>query len=230
MRTASLITFLIWTCSSLAVSQDRTAGAGASIQSIGPEAIWAPGMSIMQSVRDQCSSMGGSSFGQCFASAMRKSGASPQAVAFTNLIGNTGYLRDFREAGRVDVAYVYYPFRANENQGCLLVNGDPAVVDVDDWDILRKVDLTKDPNYVAISEQSSNVTLFPGDRSGTDYPVAKTSTGGGQRFIVSYRLLKGCHACEVLGSAKIAFDFDGSGKFSGAKLLGVDKAAIMPKH
>ena len=43
--------------------------------------------------------------------------------------------------------------------------------------------------------------------------------GGGQRFIFSFVLLNGCHACEVAGYARVAFDFSPAGKFLGTKLL-----------
>ena len=38
---------------------------------------------------------------------------------------------------------------------------------------------------------------------------------------VAYRLQDGCHACELLGTVLIAFDFESSGTFVGAKLLDV---------
>ena len=131
---------------------------------------------------------------------MRRSGASEAAVAFTNLIGNTGYLRDFREAGRVDVAYVNYPFRANENQGCLLVNGEPVVIDVDDVSKLSSEELMKNKQYAALAAKHPNAALFPGDRSGTGYPEIE-SLGGRAALIVSYWLTDGCHACARLGGA-----------------------------
>ena len=42
---------------------------------------------------------------------------------------------------------------------------------------------------------------------------------GGQRFVFSFKLLNGCHACVIAGYAHIDFDFDASGNFSGTKLL-----------
>ena len=63
---------------------------------------------------------------------MKKAGASPAALAFTRRTGSQAYLRALREAGNVDVALAIYPFRANENEVWLLVNGDPPLIDVDD--------------------------------------------------------------------------------------------------
>jgi hypothetical protein len=194
-----------------------------SPQRIGPEAVWAPGMSIMQDIRQQCTSAG-APVGGCFANGMQKSGASPQAVAFTRLINNDGYARDFREVGTVDIAFVYFPFRANENQGAYLVNGTPNLIDIDDQKLLSKTELEKNPTYTSLAKQYQDITIFPGDRSGTKYLVAKSGPGGGQQFIVDYKLNNMCHACETIGTAKFAFNFDSSGKFLGTKLVSVARA------
>lgn len=62
---------------------------------------------------------------------MKKAGATPAAVEFSKQLGEPGFVRDFRAAGPVDIAYVLYPYRANENQSWLIVNGDPPAIDVD---------------------------------------------------------------------------------------------------
>lgn len=201
-------------CLAFAVAQSQSTQAQKA--QIGSDALWQPGMQGMQDIKEKCGSA--PDFGACFAAQMRKQGASAQAVAFTKLTGNTGFMRDFRETGRIDVAYVNYPFRANENQGCLLVNGAPQVVDVDDTSFFSKTDLSKNPQYAKLVKKYPNIAIFPGDRSGTEYPIAGNSLDGGQRFVVSYRLLNGCRACERLGSVSYAFDFDGKGKFLGAKV------------
>jgi putative hemolysin len=194
---------------------------------IGAEAVWQPGMQFMQSVRQACSNAG-LNYGDCLISQMPGAGAPPQAVAFSKLLekesdGQIGYMRDFRKTGRVDIAYVDYPIRANENQGCLLVNGSPPMIDVDDFKLLDQNTMKSDPSYTSLASKNPEVTIFPGDRGGTTYPQLEPLPQGGQRFIVSYYLLKGCHACARLGTASFAFDFDSSGKFLGTKFLRVGK-------
>ena len=194
---------------------------------IGAEAVWQPGMQFMQSVRLTCSNAG-SNYGDCLISQMPAAGAPPRAVAFSRLLekesdGQIGYMRDFRKTGRVDIAYVYYPIRANENQGCLLVNGSPPIIDVDDLKLLAEDSMKSDPSYAAMASANPDVDIFPGDRGGTTYPEVEVLPQGGQRFIVSYYLLKGCHACARLGTAKFAFDFDSAGKFLGTRFVRVRK-------
>lgn len=223
MKNLIAVVTVLCSCLGFAAAQDRPAGARRPATPVGPEALWQPGMGIMQAMREGCDKA--PDFGQCFVSMMQKSGASAQAVAFARLTGNTGYMRDFREAGRVDVAYVNYPFRANENQGCLLVNGDPPAIDVDDVSALPQNDLQRDARYAALANKYPNVTIFPGDRAGTSYPEIKSLPGGGQRFIFGYRLVNGCRACERVGAISFAFDFDRAGKFLGPKIVSVSEAS-----
>ncbi len=186
---------------------------------IGPNALWEPGMTEMQMIRQDCASTG-TQFGECFANGMQKFGASPQAVAFTHMTDNTGYMRDFRQAGQVSIAYVYFPFRANENQGAYLVNGTPSMIDIDNQSLLAQNQLAKNPVYAGLAKKYPQIAIFPGNRAGTNYLVAERSRLG-QRFIVPYNLRNQCHACTQLGIAKFAFNFDPTGKFLGTNLFSI---------
>jgi hypothetical protein len=193
---------------------------GAAAESVSAAAVWQPGPSSVQEIKAQCAALSGQSFQECFANGMGKAGASPSAVAFMRR-GEGAYVRDFRRAGPVDIAYVTYPFRANENEGVLLVNGTPASVDIDNQRLLAKAELAKDPVYAGLAKQYPQISVWPGDRYGTEEPLVKDVPGNGRRFVVSYRLRNLCHACAVVGSAQFGFDFDRAGKFLGTKLLQV---------
>ena len=186
-------------------------------------AIWGPGMSVMQEIRDACGQLSGSQFGECFLSMMQKTGASLEAVAFARLTDNLGYMRDFREAGPVDVAFVHFPFRANENQGAYLVNGLQPMIDIDNVNLLANYELTKNLSYSRLARLYPQISVWPGDRSGTNYIVMKKLPVGGVRFVPGYILRNGCRACDVLGNVTFAFDFDRSGRFLGTKLMNVTK-------
>ena len=45
--------------------------------------------------------------------------------------------------------------------------------------------------------------------------------GDGQRFVVGEDLRDGCHACAILGKARVAFDFDAAGKLRGVRVVTV---------
>jgi hypothetical protein len=130
-------------------------------------------------------------------------------------------MRAFKDTGRVDIAFVLYPFAANENQHCLLVNGTPNLIDVDDYQLLPKDDLPKNPQYAALLQKYPNIAVFPSDRAGTKFIAAKKLPDGGERFVVPYVLVDSCHACARVGSLQLAFDFDSAGKFLGAIVASV---------
>lgn len=221
----NLSLMLIFACA-LAIAahaQDRNA------QKFDASALFQPGMSSMQAARETCTKVPGPQFGECFVQQMRAAGASPQTVAFMHAIHNDGFMRDFKNTGRVDIAFVDYPFAANENQHCLLVNGMPNLMDVDDYKLLPKDDLAKNLEYSALHRKFPNIAVFPGDRSGTKFITAKKLSDGGQRFVVPYVLVDGCHACARAGVLKLAFDFDRAGKFLGAKVAGVKPLAPPPQ-
>ena len=53
---------------------------------------------------------------------------------------------------------------------------------------------------------------------------------GGQRFIFLYPIRDYCHACEIVGYAEVAFDFDASGNFLGPRLLSLYEADGEPTY
>jgi len=195
------------------------------LQNVGPQAVWKPGPEEMQKIREDCTAAAGPALGECFVRGMETSGASVEAVAFTRLTGASVFLKGFMETGRVSIAQVEYPFRANENEGILLVNGFPRMIDVDDLSLLPKSELQKNPLYVHLARDFPQVSLWPGDRHNLDRVITEAIPGGGQRFILDYRLLNGCHACEEIGNAKFSFEFDGLGNFTGIQLKGVESMA-----
>ena len=190
----------------------------------GPAAIWGPGMSIMQAIRDSCSQNNYPDFGKCFVEQMQKSGASKEAVQFAKMTGNQGYMRDFSETGKVDIAFAVYPFRANENQLCFLVNGSPNMINIDDYNLMPISELKKNEVYQKIIRRYPNVSIWPGDRSGTKFPVSYHFSNGAQQFIFNYKLQDGCHACKLVGFANLAFNFDNHGKYQGIKVVEVIEA------
>jgi hypothetical protein len=142
---------------------------------------------------------------------MEQAGAPSAAVAFARRIDSEGYLTGFRDAGRVDVGRATYPFRANENNVCFLLNGDPPTIDVDDPDVVRASAL-ESPSYAGAVRAHPRAAVFPGDRFHPAAVREEPLPDGGQRFLVSYLLRDGCHACAVVGRLVLAFEFDATGR------------------
>jgi hypothetical protein len=225
MRRIPLIALCSCLCFAALLMSARASPAD-SDAAIGPDATWQPGVPTIQMMREACTTAPPEQYGECLISKMPAAGAPAEAVAFTrrlqNEMGQIAYARNFRKVGKVDVVSVEYMLRANENRGWLLVNGTPPLIDVDDMQRLPKDDLLSDPAYAALAQRYPRVMLFPGDRSGTGQPQVETLPDRGERFVVRYQLQNGCHACERIGSATFAFDFDHAGRFLGTRLLAVD--------
>lgn len=152
---------------------------------------------------------------------MHKMGASPEALRFAELTDTSGYLRHFVDTGIVDIAYVCYPFRANDNYGVTLVNGRPGMIDVDDFEYVDLTVLKQDSTYLKIIDDYPDAAVFPGDRYLYNQPIVEQLPDGGERFIVRYSLKNGCHACMEVGFVDFAFDFNRQGDFTGTRLVNV---------
>lgn len=97
----------------------------------------------------------------------------------------------------------------------ILINGNPNNISVGNARYLGNLDFRKNP----WSKKFPKADYFGrvGFRKQSQLP------GGGQRFLFTFLIQDGCHGCTPLGSANVAYDFDGSGRFSGAKILGFGK-------
>lgn len=187
---------------------------------IGAAAVWQPPKDFLANAHTVCDKGAGpASYGECFINQMSVAGAPADAVSFTRMLdqqsdGQVGIMSMFKKYGVVDAAQVFYPLRANDNYGVLLVNGDPKILDVDDLQKLDQAAMEKDQMFQSVKQRFPQATLWPGDRSGGEpWPRLQPLPNGCQELIVSYLLLNGCHACQHLGIARFGWDFDASGKF-----------------
>ncbi|HEY7304461.1 MAG TPA: hypothetical protein VH601_10120 [Bryobacteraceae bacterium] len=184
-------------------------------------AVWKPDTETLQKTRSGCASAAYPALGTCFAEQMQKAGASPEAVAFMHRLHNDAFLVKYQNTGRVSIAWTTYPFRANQNSGCLLVNGTPSLVDVDDLSRLPRDSLQSSSGWRALVAKHPKATLWPDDRSGMTGVGVQSLPGSGQRFIVNYLALDGCHACARLATIRYVFDFDATGRLLGPRFLGL---------
>jgi predicted secreted protein len=194
-------------------------GLAMQVHEFGPSVVWRPPDNFRNTVLSACESSG-AGFGKCFVDRMKAAGASAQALDFAHLIHDDGYVKALRSVGPVDAALVSYPFRANENFGLFLVNGEPPAIDIDDFKNLQQDKMKADAAYTSMSSSHPDATLWPGDRSSPDSLLALIMPDGSQQFVADYRIQAGCHACAVLGQAFFNFTFDSQGKFNGANFSG----------
>ncbi len=194
-------------------------GLAMQVHEFGPSVVWRPPADFRKTVLSTCENSG-AGFGKCFVDQMQAAGASAQALDFAHLINNDGYVQALRPIGPIDVASVNYPFRANENFGLFLINGEPPAIDIDDFKNLQQNQMKADAAYTSMFKRHPDATLWPGDRSSPDALLVLLMHDGSQQFVADYRIQAGCHACAVLGQAFFNFAFDSQGKFKGANFSG----------
>jgi hypothetical protein len=156
--------------------------------------------------------------------------ASSDAVAFTQMIASQksrrlGYLAGLKESGLVDLGYVVYP-DGSPRQGWALLNGVPALINLNDVTMLPKSAMEKDPQYAAMRQSHPKMQLVVNDaeRKADASPQIEQQPGEKERFIVPYSLQdSSCAGCAPLAQAMFGFDFNEAGKFLGVKFLRLQK-------
>ncbi len=115
--------------------------------------------------------------------------------------------------------------RANTNNGLLLVNGSPAIVNAEDLQLLDQKGMEQSFQFQDLQNQFPKVGVWPGDRDGTTWPNTQPGPNGGVQFILGYPLINGCHACAHAGIALFTWNFDAQGKFLGTTFHGTDSGS-----
>jgi predicted secreted protein len=196
-------------------------------QAINNTAVWNPTMEDMENLSSKCGYLRGDELYSCFLNLMESVKAPIAAVEFARLLNGRGYMKSFKPMGVVDVAFVYYPFEKENNNGCYIVNGKPGLINVDDFVQLDMTELEKTPGYIQLKQKYSHVFLYAEDRAGTNYPSKEFLPDKGERIIVNYALRDGCSSCELLSYVDFGFNFDSSGNFRGAKYIALRKIPVL---
>ncbi|HEU0157152.1 MAG TPA: hypothetical protein VFQ82_13850 [Stellaceae bacterium] len=194
------------------------AAPAAAVMPVTAAAVWRPDSGFMARFHAQCDARRGAAFSACFVDAMRRAGANAAAVDFTRRLDGEALLQSLDHTrGPIAVAHVFYPFRANQNDAWLLVNGTPALIDVDNHKFLALDALRTALPYREIERHFPNVSFWPGDRGRAEPQIRMA----GQEIVVDYLLRDQCHACAIIGEVRFAFDFDHAGRFLGTRLVSV---------
>jgi hypothetical protein len=190
---------------------------------IGTEAVWNAANEDLTDISKVCKGAQSSDYAKCFAEEMGDY-ASSDAVAFTQLLAaqkpsRVGYLDGMREAGLVDLGYVVYP--GDKKQGWVLMNGVPALINVDNLSLLPQSAMMKDPQFMELSKSHPQMQLAVTDdqRRADAVPQIEPRKDGGERFVVPYSLKENCNGCNAVAHASFGFDFDAAGQFQGVKFI-----------
>ena len=124
-------------------------------------------------------------------------------------------METFEEKGRVDLGFVFLPFRANTNGAFVFLNGSPSVVSSEQRGV-EQLDISGDSNYSMLKKQYPQLQIWG---NGAGFVSEHANINGGQRFILDYALVNYCHACAVGWKAQIAYDFSKDGEFKGIAFI-----------
>jgi hypothetical protein len=192
---------------------------------IGTEAVWNASGDDLNEISKVCKTQE-KDYTACFAEQMGGY-ASSEAVAFTQLLAaqkpsRVGYLDGMREAGLVDLGYVIYP-EAKSKHGWVLMNGVPALVNVDNLAMLPQSDMAKDAQFASLrkSHPQMQLTVTDNERSADAEPQIEPLVDGGKRFVVPYSLQEPCVTCAPVAKATFGFDFDAAGQLKKVKFIKV---------
>ena len=151
----------------------------------------------------------------CLLRTMQRSGARPQAIAAAKMLvkaNKAGFISAWRPLGKAALATVTYPFRANTNEGTLLIGSDGAAIDVDEGSV-REEDRATPAWRAFTAAHPDSVPFAPAEF------VGSTATGdGGQSVLFSTPLIT-CHACAEDGALLVAYTIDKDGIVRERKLL-----------
>lgn len=153
---------------------------------------------------------------QCINNELKRIGAGVQAIAFANYAPVPSAIEHF--ARYRDAAAVYAVMRwADGASGWCLIGVSGEAIGM--WEPTRA---EHDPKFVTFAQAHPNATLWmPVGKA--DAPSVVGLRHGAERFVFPFAV-KTCHACAVIGNARIGFEFDRAGHYDGAELLGIASA------
>lgn len=153
----------------------------------------------------------------CLLRTMQRSGARPQAIAAARMLvkaDKAGFISAWRPLGKAALATVTYPFRANTNEGTLLIGSDGAAIDVDEGSV-REEDRATPAWRIFAAAHPDAMPFAPADF------VGSTATPDGGQSLLFSTSMKTCHACADDGALLVAYTVDKAGIVRERQLLAI---------
>ncbi len=170
---------------------------------IGPTAVWdCLGIECLEKWHG-CESL------DCISGIMKQYGASSDAINFTKLLSERGYLEQFQEMGKIDLGVVAFLDRVNTNEAYYLLNGFPSFISTEISEESIN-EIKQDSLYSEMKEKYPNIWFWG---FAPQFVEKKVLPNNNERFVFAYGFVNGCRTCDTEYSARIGFDFDSDGKF-----------------
>jgi hypothetical protein len=192
---------------------------GDSDEIITSTAVWNPSSDVLTRIGQGCATAGTEDPSQCFTENMAAQGAPDDAVDFTRSYaelnhGTFAVLAYFHPLDAVDLGLAYFPSGKEIHHSWVLLNGTPAIVDINNLEQLPESELQKDSQYRAMAQQHVRAKLFPDDPqpNSSAEPESEKLPDGSQKFTARYAVRDGCRSCDLLGQADFIFYFNSGGE------------------
>jgi len=189
------------------LAQLRALEAGATSRTPGPvltpDVVWNQGDAVYRNCRIP-------DF-DCVMQLMRRSGASPEAMAFVRR--EQAWVVEFTEYGNTDLLLLE-TFRANTNQFYALASQAAGVIHAEGYDFSEQDKQRPEVRALLAAHPQAFFIARPslvGHEVGPD---------GVSRFVFQDTLAE-CRACEPLARGDLVYEFDREGRFIGVKLGGL---------
>jgi hypothetical protein len=145
----------------------------------------------------------------CLAEWMKQNGARQQAITFMRLPPVPATIAEVRDYGPVDVIHDAMMW-ADASDGWALVGASGEMIAL--WNPPR---LDSDAKYLKFKMLHPDVIVWTDSLT---WPQMQHLPTGGTELLFGFSL-KTCHACARLGTAKVAYQFDHKGRFTGSQLI-----------
>ena len=158
----------------------------------------------------------------CLYGVLQRTGAPGETVEFLNAeqqaapTDDLGYPIAFRGSGRVKAVEAFDPGLGMDGTSeFVFVNGPDGI-------LRPKIDINQVTGSSAEFQRFKAMYPQVAPWDGIAFHKEVLLANGAQQFQFTQTLLNGCHACAVLGTLNIGFNFDESGHYTGMSVLGVD--------
>ena len=180
-------------------------GSEANTLQLGMPQVWVPDDEAVAALH-QC----GYAEPDCASAVMRSAGATSEAIDFFLWTG--WFLTGFEEKGVVDLGTASNPWRANDNNQAVLLNGWPRVLFVESAMPQGERD---EATYAFIWQALPNAFPWPGDSQFAEMTLGEN----GPTYVFRFRVVDGAHAATTDYQLPAAFDFASDGRYLGARWL-----------
>ncbi|AHA28242.1 hypothetical protein [Candidatus Liberibacter americanus] len=148
---------------------------------------------------------------------IKESGGTIEAVQAAEYLSRNiepAYVSGYQREGLIDILYIEYPTRANENSGIILVPAIGKPIDIEHT-FDKNFNLSNSLTWKRFSK--NNPVVLPYSLGGL---LRKEQNDKGIKLIFPYAL-RSCHGCDDVAFMDVGYSFTNKGEFIGSYLSGI---------